>query len=377
MKSLVLLSIFLFSSCAPNYSPSSSGVSSSSEESSEPVKTKYGINVESEHGDVLLESNRAEEGKEITFEIATEFNYFVDKIDIIGHHFSKTIAEKADYYSFIMPDENVTISVTYHKLNKLLKPIGHRGINKGLDELGNPYWIHSPNTYNSFFEACKRNVWGMETDVHKTKDDKWVCTHDLTINSNGVSKVVSEYTLDELKAIPMDDQEGTFDADGHVYQDTICSLEDYLLLGKKYKKTCLIEFKESINTSYLSNEDILSVIDVVKNVSSLENVMFISFFLEDLLAVQQVEAKAKCQYLISGETEETASQGSINDKVNNAIKYNMDASFYQNYCSSENITKVHRANLMVNCWTINTKAGADIYISRGIDYLTTDSIYYE
>ena len=373
---LLFLPLIFFSSCSKN----SEKISESSEEIKEsqtiPSKT-YAINVESEHGDVLLEKRRVAENSEVKFEVATEYNYFVEYIDIKGDTFQTSFDGELDEYSFVMPSESVTISVTYRHINRLLKTIAHRGLNKDLDELGNPVWMNCPNTEKAFKAAGKRNFYGMETDVHKTKDNRWVCTHDLDIKSNGVSKVISEFTYDELVNMPMDDQEGKKDENGNVYQDTICSLDKYLEIGKRYKKVCLIEFKESINTPYLSKEDIKEVVDLVKNISSINNVMFISFYLEDLLAVKEFEQSAKCQYLISNETSETASQGSIEDKINNAIKYKLDGSFYSGLCSNENVKKIHNANLEVNCWTVNTKEGADIYIPHGIDYLTTDSVYYE
>ena len=75
------------------------------------------------------------------------------------------------------------------KLNKNVKMIAHRGLS-GLER---------ENTYPAFVAAGNRSYYGVETDVHVTKDKKFVIIHDETtarVSQNAVDINVEENNYD-------------------------------------------------------------------------------------------------------------------------------------------------------------------------------------
>lgn len=77
-------------------------------------------------------------------------------------------------------------------MKKNVTVIGHRGIAAAYPE----------NTLISFEKAVEGGVDAIEFDVHMTRDEQLVVTHDPTVNrcSNGTGDVNS-YTLNQLKAL--------------------------------------------------------------------------------------------------------------------------------------------------------------------------------
>lgn len=77
-------------------------------------------------------------------------------------------------------------------MKKNVTVIGHRGIAAAYPE----------NTLISFEKAVEAGVDAIEFDVHMTRDEQLVVTHDPTVNrcSNGTGDVNS-YTLNQLKAL--------------------------------------------------------------------------------------------------------------------------------------------------------------------------------
>lgn len=76
--------------------------------------------------------------------------------------------------------------------SKNVQIIAHRGVS-GLE---------MENTAAAFVAAGNRSYFGIETDVHVTKDRKIAVIHDdNTLRVSGIDRIVEETTLDELQAI--------------------------------------------------------------------------------------------------------------------------------------------------------------------------------
>ena len=250
------------------------------------------------------------------------------------------------------------------------KFIAHRGYNKQVNENGEVSWANVENTCEAFLEAAKKPFYGLETDIYLTKDHRWVCCHDPGFKSNGVDKRIFDYTLEEIKAMPLDDPTGHTTLEGNPYQSVIPTLEEYLSIGKQYNKICLIEFKEDLNNDHTTKDDIKKSIDIVKQYYSLDGVMFICFNINNLIAVKEFEPTAKCQYLISSSDEKATE-----NMIENAIKNKMDGSFSTPTIKKEYVKRFHKAKLEVNCWTIDNKEEADRIASFGVDYITSNCLY--
>jgi len=232
------------------------------------------------------------------------------------------------------------------KINKRnVKMIAHRGVS-GLE---------TENTCAAFVAAGNRSFWGIETDVHVTKDGKFVIIHDDTMSRvSGVNLVVEESTLEELQAIPLFDRgEGGFRTDLKVP-----TLKDYISICKFYEKQAILEFKNRIKY-----EDIVRIVDLFIEMVYLENVIFISFDWDNLIDLRRILPKHQVQYL-TGEPDEALIDKLITNKI--------ELDVWSPCLTKEVIDKLHANGRSVNCWTVDDPKVAEQLIDLGVDYITTD-----
>jgi glycerophosphoryl diester phosphodiesterase len=82
--------------------------------------------------------------------------------------------------------------------------IVHRGLSS----------LEFENTCPSFVLACSRSYFCIETDVHLTKDRKFIICHNDNIERfSGISKVIGETNFDELRSVKLRDSDGNFRSD--------------------------------------------------------------------------------------------------------------------------------------------------------------------
>ena len=85
------------------------------------------------------------------------------------------------------------------KLGAGVRMIAHRGVS-GLER---------ENTNAAFIAAGNRSYYGVETDIHRTADGKYIVIHDDTTDRvAGISCTVEETDFDTLRALRMTDLEG-------------------------------------------------------------------------------------------------------------------------------------------------------------------------
>ena len=229
-----------------------------------------------------------------------------------------------------------------------VKMIAHRGLSG----------IERENTCPAFVAAGNRSYFGIETDVHVTRDGKFVIIHDETITrvSLGESNLnVEECTFDEIKSVELPDLDGSrFRRDIKI--PLLC---DYISICKKYGKICVLELKNRFK-----KEDIERMVEEIKNLDYLENVIFISFSYENCVDLRALLPCAKIQLL----TMEV-----ISDKlIDLLIAHKLDLDIYYPRISGEWIEKLHESGIMVNVWTCDSKEDAERLVSMGVDFITSN-----
>ena len=101
--------------------------------------------------------------------------------------------------------------------------IAHRGLS-GLEK---------ENTLPAFRLAGEHTYYGIETDVHKTSDGKYVIIHDDTTGRvAGADISVEGSTYEALRALKLKDMGGKLSE-----KYLIPSLEEYVSICKEYKKS--------------------------------------------------------------------------------------------------------------------------------------------
>ena len=218
--------------------------------------------------------------------------------------------------------------------------------------------FETENTIAGFIAAGNRSYYGIETDVHVTKDKKFVILHDDNMkNISGVDKVVAESTLEELQAIPLFDK-----FDGETRTDLrVPELSDYIKICKKYNKVAVLELKAE-----LSEEDAENLIELYKKYDYLKKAVFISFKWNNLMLVRKFSPNQEVQFLTDGEMVFT---DEFLDKVAEN-KFDLDIHIWTT--TKENIERMHQRGIKVNVWTIDGKEVGEEVASFGADFITTN-----
>ena len=181
----------------------------------------------------------------------------------------------------------------------------HRGIaNKKLKE----------NCFKSFKESFNKK-YGIETDIHFTKDNKIICFHDFTLNRLfKINKSVKNLTYDEIKSNTKS-------------KISVPLLKDVLKLSKK-RYLVFIEIKPILNL-----RNIKIFLNEIKNY---KNCIIISFKHTNLFKILKINKKVKIGFSF-------AKNSKISDIIKTSSKKNYDClildKYFINNKSIQNIKK--------------------------------------
>ncbi len=234
---------------------------------------------------------------------------------------------------------------TIHMKRGSTQMVAHRGLS-GLEK---------ENTMGAFIAAGNRSYFGIETDLHRTADGKFIIVHDDTLTRlAGLPHRIEETDFDTLRSIELLDTEGL---PGRV-DLRMPTLREYLSVCKKYEKTAVLELKNQF-----SEEDIGRVISELRELDSLSHVIFISFFADNLKYVRKYLPEQPVQFLTK----------QMSDAVWELLKTErFDLDIHHSALSRELINELHALGLLVNCWTVNDPAAAAELLKWGVDFITTN-----
>lgn len=223
--------------------------------------------------------------------------------------------------------------------------IAHRGLS-GLEK---------ENTNAAFVAAGNRSYFGIETDVRRTADGKFILNHDNHFRRvAGENLVVEASTAQLIHSVQLPDIDGAMDrVDLHP-----AKLENYLSICKRYEKKCVLELKDPI-----TKEDLAAIIEVIRSIDYLENVIFISFEYEHITMLRALLPQQPAQYLAFELNEEI---------IQKAVAADVDVNIRHQALTQALIEKAHAAGRKVNCWTVNTQEDGERLAAWGVDYITTN-----
>lgn len=240
----------------------------------------------------------------------------------------------------ISDTEEIMDTIKIDKKNVLM--IAHRGLSG----------LKTENTLNAFIAAGKCSYYGIETDVHVTKDGKYVISHDDNLSRVfGLDVNIYTATYEELRKIRITDKET-----GEVL--TVPSLREYLDVCKKYNKVSILELKDDFNKQQLEG-----IIQEVEDAGMSDKIVYISFSAEVLKKMRELLPTASLQFLT----------GEINDEnIDFMVKYNLDIDSHYPALNVENIKLLKQRGIKINCWTVNDEFAAQNLVGLGVDYITTN-----
>lgn len=226
-----------------------------------------------------------------------------------------------------------------------IKMIAHRGVS-GLER---------ENTCPAFVAAGVKSYYGIETDVHVTKDGKIIVIHDDDLmRVAGNEMVVKESNFDDLRAVRMKDIDGVTER-ADLFLPT---LEEYISICKKYDKQAVLELKNP-----MQKEIVWKIADTTKALGWFERVTFISFAGGNLVYLHEKFPEASAQFLSGYSTEE---------EIKFVLEHRFDADFNCKYLTKEKVDILKSAGKTVNCWTVNTLEQARQMQEFGVDMITTN-----
>ncbi len=235
-----------------------------------------------------------------------------------------------------------TVKLTHKGVTRM---IAHRGASA----------LERENTNAAFLAAANRSYWGIETDVHRTADRQFVLIHDGdTGRVSSINLPVEESTLADLRAIRLYDTHGL----GTRGDLVIPTVEEYAAICRDYGKIAVLELK-----SNFTPDEIAAIIDILRAQDALDQVIFISFHLENLLILRNLLPDHPVQFL----------SGQMNEEIFDLlIAHHMDLDVHHAALTAQWIDRCHAAGIAVNAWTVDDPAIAERLISWGIDYITSN-----
>ena len=234
-------------------------------------------------------------------------------------------------------------TVKFEKKN--VQAVAHRGLSG----------IERENTCAAFVAAGNRSYYGIETDIHRTADGRFVVVHDSNLLRVGGENVpVEEVSLGVSESVVLYDKDGTKDrADLRP-----CKLENYISICKKYEKHCVLEPK-----SEFTDEEIAKIVEIINGYDYVDQVTFISFKYENLKKIRTLLPEQSVQFLFS----------EVTDEIFEAVKADgFDVDVKYTALTKENVQRFHGAGIKVNCWTVDRKEDAEALVEMGVDQITTN-----
>ena len=225
-----------------------------------------------------------------------------------------------------------------------VRMVAHRGVS-GLER---------ENTCAAFVAAGNRSYFGVETDIHRTADGRYIVFHDDNLTRLlGDGRVVEEMRFDELRALRLTDLDGN--ARGDLLLPT---LEEYVHICKKYDKDCVLEIK-----NHFEPEDIDNVIAIIRGIGWLERTIFISFDLPNMICIRERLPQQRAQYLVSTFGD---------DLLDILTGHHLDLDIKYSSLSAEQVRACHEAGIQVNVWTVNEAVDAERLAGYGVDFITSN-----
>ncbi len=225
-----------------------------------------------------------------------------------------------------------------------MKPlcVAHRGC----------HWHCYENTIQAFEAARDGDFWGVEMDIHLTKDHQWIVHHDPDFLSNGKKIVIKDEKFEDLLKMPLDNEWN--------YEAYCPSLDDYLKTIHGSGKTPVIEIKPK-NPSF---KYLKKMIKQVKQYFTLDEVVFIAFYPWPLFKLQFLYHKKVHIQQLSEPTHPFIIKWAYRHR------FGLDADF--NCLNKEIVDKFHKKGLKVNVWTIDQQETLRQCEELGVDFITTN-----
>lgn len=212
------------------------------------------------------------------------------------------------------------------------------------------------NSLPSYEKSVELGFYSAECDIRLTKDGHWVLSHNSsTAKMFWLELEVEACTLEELKEL-----EYMSGANFWEYDDLkIATLDEYLDVFVGSNTRPQIEIKsDDYDTLY-------TIVDAVKAKGLAEQSIIISFDLEQLKVIHELDSSIELWYLVDEITEENIAEAkAIGDNVW------LSANYKEN--DETSIKLAVDSGINVSFWTVNSVKDAQKLYDMGVRYIETD-----
>ncbi len=226
------------------------------------------------------------------------------------------------------------------------KMIAHRGVSG----------IECENTCPAFVLAGGKSYFGIETDLHLSKDGQYFICHDCDLArvAGGVHIVIEESNYEKLRKVPLCSPNH-----GDKRSDLFVPLlSDYIAICKKYGKRAILEIKTDFTLAQIEG-----MMKIIQAYEYFEGVTFISFYQNPLALIKEHYPTSACQFLTGDATAETLAF---------LDEHHIDLDIYHGSLSREYVDEVHAHGHEVNTWTVDDLDRAIELTEMGVDYITSN-----
>lgn len=225
------------------------------------------------------------------------------------------------------------------------KMIAHRGLSG----------IETENTAAAFVAAGQHPYFGIETDVHRTKDGQFLIIHDDdTFRISGEHHIVEETDFDTLRSLRLMDK-----ATGNVRHDLVLpTLSEYIRILKHYDKHAVLEIKNPMEKA-----DIAEIIRLIREEDYLTSTTFISFDWQNMLHIRSLLPHQSAQFLMEQWQD---------DLPERLARHRLDLDIYYKCLTKERVEKLHEKGINVNVWTVDDPSSALSLCDMGVDQITSN-----
>ena len=207
------------------------------------------------------------------------------------------------------------------------------------------------NTELAFREAALHRSGGAETDIRRTRDGVYVCSHDAEVRfADGTELIVEENDFAALTAKPLKNDK----TDDTVY---LCTLKCYLEVMRDNGMICFVELKGPF-----TDAQVKEVFDLVAEVYDLKKCILQSFDFANLLkAHEQFPALPLMWTYGTGESHyERCFEHGFSIDVDRVV------------VTERMVKDFHDHGLEVGVWTVNDAPELARISALGVDYIESD-----
>lgn len=239
--------------------------------------------------------------------------------------------------------------IATHKINAPdlsadgVRYIAHRGLSSEFYE----------NTEAAFLAAAESDFFfGIETDIYRTADGKYVCAHDENPFADESVKI-DDLSLAQCLSLPLS-VSNDYDMAGE--KERLCSYERYLEICAAGGKTAVIEFKPAF-----TSEQIAEILATARRYLPDERILVISFVASNVEILSEIAGGIAFMCLATNKVtaEFFARRGC-------PVGLNADK------VKPSYAERVHGFGVTLNLWNVKTAEQAAEYAAAGVDFITTD-----